>query len=206
MAGRGSSAAAPPGFFVLWNPPANSDINTTATFSGPVQLCIDYSGIRFSKASTLKLMHYTNGAWVDVTTSNDTVRQVICGSTTSFSPFAVVESRYAAAVQSPISAAGTSVFTSNRGSIPVKFTLKRDAAATCALPAATITLAQITAGVSSSIPEADFTQPSDSGSNFRVSGCQYMYNLSSGSLGRGTYLIQIWIDGATVGSATIGMQ
>ena len=200
-----SGGAPPPDGFKLGNPPTYYNISSTATFSGSVQLCIDYSGVQYSNASTLKLMHFTGGAWVDVTTSNDTSRNVICGTTPHFSPFVVVESRYSASIQSPINADGSSVFKSNRGSIPVKFTATRDGVATCALPAATIGVTRVSSATPEAVAEGDYTMPSDNGSSFRSSGCQYVYNLSS-SLGRGTYMVQIEIDGAAVGSAIFGLQ
>jgi hypothetical protein len=46
----------------------------------------------------------------------------------------------------------------------------------------------------------------DSGSNFRINGCQYAYNLNSGALGVGTYRVDIKINGSVVGSATFGLQ
>ena len=42
--------------------------------------------------------------------------------------------------------------------------------------------------------------PADTGSNFRVDGCQYIYNLNSGGLGLGTYRVDIKISGQVVGS------
>lgn len=50
--------------------------------------------------------------------------------------------------------------------------------------------------------------PADSGSNFRIdsANCQYIYNLGTGALGPGTYLVQIVIDGAVVGNATFGLN
>jgi hypothetical protein len=41
----------------------------------------------------------------------------------------------------------------------------------------------------------------DSGSNFKINGCQYVYNLNSGALGPGTYRVDINIDNQIVGSA-----
>jgi hypothetical protein len=36
-------------------------------------------------------MHYENGVWVDRTVSNDTVKQIICGDVSSFSPFVIFQ-------------------------------------------------------------------------------------------------------------------
>ena len=53
---------------------------------------------------------------------------------------------YAAQIQQPINADGTSVFNVRRGVVPVKFTLTIDGVATCALPAATIALTRTEGG------------------------------------------------------------
>jgi hypothetical protein len=72
------------------------EIETTATFTDTVTLCITYAdagrdGGDDSIEDTYKLFHYDESQvqWVDITTSLDTVNNVICGKTTSFSPFAV---------------------------------------------------------------------------------------------------------------------
>jgi hypothetical protein len=46
----------------------------------------------------------------------------------------------------------------------------------------------------------------DNGSNFRIDGCQYVYNLSSSALGVGTYRVDIKINGQVVGSATFQLN
>jgi len=109
-------------------------------------------------------------------------------------------------VQPPISADGTTVFSANRGTIPVKFTAALDGISTCDLSPATITLTRIAGAALGPINQTSYIMASDNGSNFRISGCQYVYNLSSGSLGSGTYLIQLWIADAPVGAATFGLQ
>ncbi len=81
----------PPSGFRLGNPPTYFELSTTAVFSGPIQICIDYSGIAFGSTASLKLQHFENGAWVDVTTSLDTVNKIICGVAGSLSPFAIFE-------------------------------------------------------------------------------------------------------------------
>ncbi len=86
-----SSGAPPPSGFQLGTPPTYYELGTTAAFSGTVTVCISYAGIAVGDESTLRLYHQEGGAWVDVTTSLDTVTDVICGSTTSFSAFALFE-------------------------------------------------------------------------------------------------------------------
>ena len=81
----------PPTGFKLGAPPTHYELTTTATFSGSVEVCIDYSGISFGSESQLKLFHFEEGAWQDVTISLDTVNDIICAAVTSLSPFAVFE-------------------------------------------------------------------------------------------------------------------
>lgn len=79
-----------PTAFALGNPPVYYNLETTATFSGSIQVCIDFSSVSFPPGADLRLLHFENGAWVDVTTSGPS-GNVICGSVTSLSPFAVVQ-------------------------------------------------------------------------------------------------------------------
>lgn len=116
------SPPAPVGF-QLGDPPTYYDIKTTATFSGEVTVCIDYSTIQFTDESQLKLLHYENGAWVDITTSVDAVNKQLCGLTKSFSPFLVAQKRYPfTGFLRPLES--TSLNTVKAGSgIPIKFGL-----------------------------------------------------------------------------------
>lgn len=77
---------------------------------------------------------------------------------------------------------------------------------TCQLPAAKISLTRTAGGTIGPVNESDFLQPSDNGTNFRISGCQYLYNLGTGSLGTGKYKVQIQIGPVFVGSAVFGLQ
>jgi len=115
---------------------------------------------------------------------------------------------YSATVQQPIKSDGSSVFNAKRGVVPVKFTLAVNGTPTCQLPPATLSLTRTAGGALGAVNESDFTQPSDSGSNFRVDtgSCQYVYNLGSSSLGTGTYLVQINVSGSTVGSASFSLK
>ena len=84
-------AATHPAGFRLGTPPTYYDVETTATFNGSVTLCFNYSGASYGNENNLKLLHYENGSWTDVTTSLDTANNIICGSVTSLSPFLVAE-------------------------------------------------------------------------------------------------------------------
>jgi len=61
-------------------------------------------------------------------------------------------------------------------------------------------------GVIGEVNEAVYTMPSDSGSNFRIDTCQYVYNLNSAALGVGIYQVDIKINGQIVGSATFELK
>lgn len=113
---------------------------------------------------------------------------------------------YVATVQQPINSDGTSVFNAKRGVVPVQFTLTLGGASTCDLPPATISVTRTSGGTIGPVDENSYIMAADSGSNFRISGCQYIYNLLTSSLGTGTYLVQINISGFIVGSATFGLE
>ena len=70
----------------------------------------------------------------------------------------------------------------------------------------TITVTRTAGGVFGEVNESVYTGPSDSGSNFRIDGCQYHYNLTSNTLGVGTYRVDILINGQVVGSATFQLK
>lgn len=81
----------PPSGFRLVPAQTYYDITTTAQFTGTVEVCLSYDDASVANEGNLKLMHYENGAWVNITTSLDTVNNVICGVTASLSPFIIVE-------------------------------------------------------------------------------------------------------------------
>jgi len=81
----------PPAGFKLGNPPTYYDLATTASFSGTVTVCINYTGITFGDTANLKLSHFVDPNWMDTTLSLDTATSTICGSVTSLSPFAIFE-------------------------------------------------------------------------------------------------------------------
>jgi len=113
---------------------------------------------------------------------------------------------YAAQVQAPINSDGTSTFSVRRGVVPVKFNLTQGGVATCDLPPATIAVTRTAGGVIGEINESVYSGNADSGSNFRIDSCQYVYNLNSRALGVGTYRVDILIDGQVVGNATFGLN
>jgi hypothetical protein len=113
---------------------------------------------------------------------------------------------YKALVQQPINADGSSVFKSKRGVVPVKFTLTQYGTATCSLLPATISLTRVESGTLAAIDESTFSSNADSGSNFRIGACQYLYNLAASSLDVGKYRVDISINGIFIGHAVFALK
>lgn len=87
-----TTGAPPPSGFKTGNPPTYFDLQTTATFSGPVTVCVSYAGVSYTNEANLKLFHQEGNQWVDRTSSLDIVNKIICATVTSFSWFGVFES------------------------------------------------------------------------------------------------------------------
>src|SRR6266700_4562910 len=121
-------------------------------------------------------------------------------------PTATPTPSYAAQIQQPINADGSSVFNVRRGVVPVKFTLTLNGVATCDLPPAMIAVYRTGTGGNQQIDESVYSGIADTGSNFRIDSCQYVYNLSASALGVGTYQVDIIINGQVVGSATFKLR
>jgi sugar lactone lactonase YvrE len=83
-------APVPHSFQVLGTPYL---ITTTATFTSAL-VCLAYNddGLSLKEEQTLRLFHFKDGEWNDVTDLNypDTVNNLVCGTVTSFSPFAIL--------------------------------------------------------------------------------------------------------------------
>jgi hypothetical protein len=202
----GSGGTPAPGGFQLGTPATYYKLSTTATFSGSVSICINYTGTAFNDQTNLRLFHLSGGVWTDITTSLDTAHMTICGSTTSFSPFAVAQPIYSAQVQQPINSDGSSIFNAKKGVVPVKFSLTAANMSTCSLPTATIVLTRLSGSSPGTVDEGVYQMSSDNGSYFRISACQYVYNLSAQSLGTGSYRADILIGSQVVGSGTFGLK
>jgi probable HAF family extracellular repeat protein len=112
---------------------------------------------------------------------------------------------YRGLVQRPIDADRSSVFSAKRGIVPVKFAVtKYGKYASCTLPA-TISVTRAVHGTLTPVPESTYSKAGD-GSNFRIAGCRYHYNLPARSLGVGTYRVDISISGIMVGHAVFALK
>jgi hypothetical protein len=119
----------------------------------------------------------------------------------SFNDFVIGFPLTLAQVQQPINLDGSSVFNANRGVVPIKFTLMQDGVSTCNLQPAAITLDRLFGGTPGSVDEGMYSMAADSGPNFRVSGCQYIYNLAAANVGPGQYKVGVMINSEIVGTA-----
>ncbi|MBI5707365.1 MAG: hypothetical protein HZC36_10300 [Armatimonadetes bacterium] len=89
------------------------EIQTTATYSGSIQVRLPYTGL-----TNPRILHFENGAWVDVTTSVDA--QYVYGTVTSLSPFAVAETRgYPVEIDIKPASTVNSINLGSNGVIPV---------------------------------------------------------------------------------------
>jgi len=90
----------PPGGVIISGQTVFYDIKTTAVTSGPVEICLSYddSGLDPQAEQNLTLWHFEEPAvgdpfWVNITREGDpdTVNNIICGVTSSFSAFTIFQ-------------------------------------------------------------------------------------------------------------------
>lgn len=70
------------------------DVSTTAVISGSVEICFEWQEGQFAREQSIKVMHYEDGAWKNVTTQVDPLNNIACGTVTSLSPFALAQQAY----------------------------------------------------------------------------------------------------------------
>lgn len=117
----------PPVGFALGDPPLYYEIQTTATFTGPVTVCFSYAGVTFP-SGTPRLLHFDAAlaSWVDITTSENPATSTICGLTSSFSPFAIAASALTTTgFRAPINpVAGDRNLVKGGSTVPLKFNVR----------------------------------------------------------------------------------
>jgi len=69
------------------------EISSTAVYTSPITISFPYddTGLTAAQEQGLKIQQYDNGSWVDITTSLDTVNNIITGSAPHLSYFAVTK-------------------------------------------------------------------------------------------------------------------
>ena len=110
--------------FQLGDPPVYYDLATTAEYSGSITVCFTYDPAAYQNPGNLRLLHGVAGVWTDVTTSLDQASHVICGTTTSLSPFSLAEFHYDfTGFFQPVDNGNVLNVAKAGSSIPVKFSL-----------------------------------------------------------------------------------
>lgn len=84
-----------PSNFQLGEPATFYEVASTASFMGTIALCFSFAGVSYPNPELLTLLHSENGSWVNITTSVDVQAQVVCGTTSSLSPFVVAQRLWA---------------------------------------------------------------------------------------------------------------
>ncbi len=86
-----SSGPAAPSNFQLSALPTYYDVSTTAAYSGSITVCLPYDPSAYSDTSQVRLLHWNGSSWDDVTSSLLQADDIVCGTTTSLSPFVVAQ-------------------------------------------------------------------------------------------------------------------
>jgi len=201
---RTDTGPEPPAGFSLGHPPSYFELGTTAVFSGSVEVCINYTGTNYGNESKLKLFHFEGGKWEDRTVSLDTTNDIICASVTSLSPFAVLEDTRVEAeglkppladlVLEGLPVPMPGIAFKQGSTLPLRLQLFRDGVA---LTNADVSPPQIAdllrngEALDLAMMDLDAGQANDSGTLFRFSDSNWVYNLSTQGLSPGTYTITI---------------
>lgn len=83
----------PPSGFMLGDPPTYYEIETTADYSGPIKICINYSGMSLAgNEEDLRLYHFDGSSWIPIADQTvDTENNLIYGTVSHLSAFAIFE-------------------------------------------------------------------------------------------------------------------
>jgi hypothetical protein len=190
-----STAGSVPGGFAISQTMAY-EIDTTATFSGPVTLAFVVPGT-WSEAefTNLRVLHNENGSLVDITTGYDYSKLTIFATTTSFSPFYIARrGMNIAPLFDPTKAykAGSTV--------PIKLQVRDASDANISSAALTVTARKLVR-----IGDATDTTAIDAGHANADGGFRfdpslggtggYIFNLSTKTLTRGRYSLNLTVGG-----------
>lgn len=188
-----TSAPPPPGTFNLGDTPVYFEVETTAVFAGSIDVCFSYTAVSVPDPASARLLHYNGTEWEDVTTSNDPVGRLICGSVTSLSPFVIGS---AAATGYEVEALFDQAKVYKAGStIPIRIRVLSDGVNVSA-PA----LAVVATGIRRKSLDTAWGTPEDPGqsnpdSNFTYQLVDdlpgYRFNLKTASSYQGTYELKM---------------
>ncbi|HXE74776.1 MAG TPA: SBBP repeat-containing protein [Candidatus Xenobia bacterium] len=194
---------APPAGFSLGDPPTYFELSTTASFNGLITVCINYSGISYTTEAGLRLFHFEGGAWVDQTSSLDTVNNIICALVSSLSPFAVFSAPLEVeGLFPPLGAlmpAGDTPPLPNKAfkkgsTLPLKLQLSSGSVTLTDQNSAPPRIAALSRSAEVIALDAIDLNTGESNDNtlvFRYADGEWVYNLGTRALGTGTYTITI---------------
>jgi lysophospholipase L1-like esterase len=161
----------------------NSSVSATVTASD------GQSGLASDPTGTVPINTSAVGSKTVTRTATDNVGHVTTATCTTN-----VLYRYSGVLQ-PVNADGSSIFKLG-STVPVKFSLGDTAGVPVGSAVASLTLAKITNEVDGSYVEAVSTAAATTGTLFRydASGQQYIFNLSTSGLSKGTWNLKISLD------------
>jgi hypothetical protein len=92
-ASASNNSPAPPDGFRFASSPPYVDLVTTAAYTSPITVCLNYDASSFSSPNSVQLLHYQNGAWQNVTNPDSPTVSgsvgTVCGTVSSLSPFLI---------------------------------------------------------------------------------------------------------------------
>ena len=94
-----------------------------------MRVCIAWTEGQFANEEHVRLFHREDSSWVDITdvSSRDTANNTLCGVTSSFSPFALMEVKYPfVGFFQPVDNPPLVELRQGRAAVPVKFSLGGD--------------------------------------------------------------------------------
>ena len=121
-----SGTPAIPAGLKVGDPPVYYDVSTNANvdFSQGVKLCFGWNDGQFVDEPSIRLWHLNGSVWEDITTLPvDTANNVVCGVSSSLSPFVLTERAYAfAGFFNPVGNTGLNAVKPG-AAVPFKFSL-----------------------------------------------------------------------------------
>lgn len=182
-------------------PPGNVDVGgviyeveTTASYTGLIELCFSYEGIDFGTAEP-RLFHYENNAWVDITTSVDTNTKTICGATTSLSPFAVLVSHVVrTGFYAPVNPLAGFLNTVKAGAVvPLKFNVVIDGVEKTTTSGLTLTLRTINCDTNAPEDPVEVEVAGNTGLHYDAAAGYFVQNWKAPKT-PGCYMVQVITD------------
>ena len=178
------------------------DIETTATFSGSVEICLPYDPAIFTNPAAITLLHFVSPAW-QVVPSTTSTAGVICGSVTSFSPFAITQLEPEVApmefvgFSSPVDMNGAINVVKGGSTVPLKFEVYQGGVElTDVSVIASFTVSRTTCDTGVVEDEIEFTTTGNT--SLKYSGGQFHQNWKTPKV-KGCYKVVVTtIDGATL--------